>query len=326
MKEGNVKISVIVPVYNVEKYIKQCMDSLVNQTFENYEIIVVNDGTPDGSMDYVFELQKQHDNIIVINRMNGGQSAARNSGLECAKGDYILFCDSDDSLDQNALKLLYSEVVKENLDVILFDAKLFSRVDGGWLENSNNPYNRRDIDENVIAGAEMYVKLIMENKFSCSPCLYLISRDVIIKNRLKFYEGIIHEDELFTPILFILAGRVKHKNWLLYNRYEREGSTTRSNNFSKRADGMYVVIQELDKWRAKCVSIPEVKVALEKAIKQHIQHILVYYANIHKLTKIQKEQRKQIITKVRDNKWKFGVLFKLYLIKQRMKTCIAIIL
>lgn len=314
-----VKISVIVPIYNVEKYIKKCMDSLIEQSFDDYEIIAVDDGTPDNSMQYVYELQKDYDNIVVVHRENGGLSAARNTGLEYAKGEYVLFCDSDDSLDKDCLKLLYQEAKKENLDMVLFDAKLIEKKEGQWQENVESLYVRKRTDTRVMTGAELFTEMVRLKEYRASACMYLTKRELILQSKLFFYEGIIHEDELFTPRLLISARTAVHRSWLLYERYIRSGSITQKDNKDKKAEGLCIVVRELEKWKNNKDLSKETKQALETIIMQHIRQMLAYIAMMPQITEQQKEQKKEMIQIVHNNHWKLGVLFQLYLIKERIK-------
>lgn len=115
------KVSVIVPVYNVEKYIAKCLDSLVNQTLEDIEIIVVNDGSKDGSKDIIKEYEKNYSNIIYVEKENGGLSDARNFGLKYAKGDFIAFLDSDDYVDNTTYEKMYKKAIEDNSDYVECD-------------------------------------------------------------------------------------------------------------------------------------------------------------------------------------------------------------
>jgi len=321
-----IKISVIVPVYNVEKYIKECMDSLVEQTFEDYEIIVVDDGTPDNSMDYVLKLQKVYENIIVVRRENGGLSAARNTGLEYARGEYVLFCDSDDSLDRNCLSLLYNEAVNKKLDLLLFDLKVFKNIDGEWYEIENCYGRRNIIMDNIMTGQMLFSELVKFHEYKACSVLYLIKSDIIKINNLRFYEGIVHEDELFTPIILAVSERVEHRNWPLYRRYERPGSIMQSGSIEKKAEGLYYVIKELEKWRGRTRLSSEMQVALIKVIQQHIQQFLFYCSMMHHITEKQKKQRSEIIKITRQNYWKTEIIFKFYLIKERLKVCLKMVI
>ena len=132
----NPKISVIIPVYNVEKYLRECLDSVVNQTMRDIEIICINDGSTDNSLDILKEYAAKDDRIIVINQTNGWLSAARNSGLKIARGEYIQFVDSDDYLELNACETAYKYALQYNADVVVFGYKNFP-------EQVGNVKNRR---------------------------------------------------------------------------------------------------------------------------------------------------------------------------------------
>ena len=132
----NLKISVIIPVYNVEKFLRECLDSVVNQTMRDIEIICVNDGSTDGSLDILKEYAKKDDRIIVINQTNGFVGSARNNGLKIAKGEYIQFVDSDDYLELNACETAYKYALLYNADVVVFGYKNFP-------EQVGNIKNRR---------------------------------------------------------------------------------------------------------------------------------------------------------------------------------------
>ena len=121
------KISVIVPVYNVEDYLRKCLDSLVNQDFKDYEIIVVNDGSPDNSWDIILEYEEKYSKIIrAFKKENGGLSSARNFGLEKAKGKYVCFIDSDDYVSLDFLSKLYNKAIEEDADIVASDFEMFN--------------------------------------------------------------------------------------------------------------------------------------------------------------------------------------------------------
>ena len=148
-----VKLSVIVPVYNVERYIARCIDSILNQDLDNYEIIVVNDGTQDRSMDYVREKSRCHSNIIILEQENKGVSAARNAGIAYANGEYLMFCDSDDELMPNCLGKLYQEAKSGRLDMLLYDADtIYDEREIGQV--GKNRYKREKISNNIMRGGK----------------------------------------------------------------------------------------------------------------------------------------------------------------------------
>ena len=315
-EDNMIKISVVVPVYNVEKYIKKCIDSLLDQEFEEYEIIVINDGTIDNSMDYVKKVRDNTNKIIIYNQENAGLSAARNSGIRLARGKYILFCDSDDRLEKDCLSILYEEMEKNSLDLLLYDAYML-REDNS-LEREN-PYNRMEIKEEIMNGCEILSFLIQKKCYLASACLYMINKDILIKNKLMFEEGIFHEDELFTPILLTLAQRVKHKNWLIYHRLIHEGSIMTGNNLAKRMEGLSRVIQNLAEFVDQA-DLPEIgKNSLTIIIKNHIRHFLAQTMVLKSREIYLTEEINNVYGVVKKNKLKLGIKFWIYLIWLKIK-------
>ena len=145
----NPKISVIIPVYNVEKYLRECLNSVINQTMGDIEIICINDGSTDGSLDILKEYAEKDDRIIVINKTNGWLSAARNSGLKIAKGEYIQFVDSDDSLELNACETAYKYALQYDADVVVWEYKNFPEQVGNV---KNRRYTLKHKEINVFYG------------------------------------------------------------------------------------------------------------------------------------------------------------------------------
>src|SRR5699024_3880927 len=122
----DVKISVIIPVYNVEKYLNRTLQSIVNQSFDSYEVILINDGSTDKSLSIINDFLDQFDYFYLVNQENSGQSHARNAGLKKANGEYIYFFDSDDLLSSDALEKMYRNITNQNLDILLFSGDSFS--------------------------------------------------------------------------------------------------------------------------------------------------------------------------------------------------------
>lgn len=247
-KENNAKsvvsISVIVPIYNVEPYLKDCLDSLERQSFKDFEVIMINDGSTDNSAKIAAEYTKRNINFKLVNRKNGGLSAARNTGIEHATGKYIFFLDSDDYIKDNALIILYKKSEAENLDIIHFvsDKLVNSENVHVWKIESGPRYNGSY--PNTYSGIEMLnLFAIYNDEAHPSCCMVFIRRDLIIHNNLKFYEGIIHEDTLFHMQLVYVAKRVAVLNEPLYLQRERSGSITRSFDYKKYMYSMCILAQ-----------------------------------------------------------------------------------
>ncbi len=207
---NDIKVSIIIPVYNVEKYLEECLDSAVNQTLKDIEIICVNDGSTDNSLDILKKYERKYKNITIINQENKGLSGARNSGLKIAKGKYVYFFDSDDIIDINLCKECYEISETKELDILTFDASVF--YDDNSLESIHKfDYSRKDIlNEEVMKGDDYYNYSYLNKVYRSSACIIFINRKFLYKNQLNFYEGILHEDELFTTKSIILADKVSY--------------------------------------------------------------------------------------------------------------------
>jgi len=219
-------VSVIVPVYNVEKYLKECLNSLTNQTLKQIEIVCVNDGSPDNSLGIIEDYAQKDNRITVVSRKNGGLSAARNSGIENAKGKYIYFLDSDDFITENALEKLYTLSEKENLDILYFGVE-------NYFENEelkkhdikeDTYYVRKQYFDIAVSGDVLFERFLAEDMFICCVPFQFIRKDFLVESGITFKEGMLHEDELFSPQLILEAERTMVIEDKLYMRRIREDS------------------------------------------------------------------------------------------------------
>lgn len=221
------KVSIIIPVYNVEKYLRECLDSVINQTFHDIEIICIDDGSTDSSKQILAEYQSKDNRLKVISQKNGGQSKARNAGLDVATGDYIYFLDSDDYIKSNALEVLYKTAKTNNLEILFFDSEVFFEND--ILKNQFSEYltayDRKNEYTDVISGIDLFSKLVKNNAYVVSPCLQFTKREYLEEKHIRFFEGIIYEDNLYTFKSILQADRVAHIIDKLYMRRIRENST-----------------------------------------------------------------------------------------------------
>lgn len=212
-------VSIIIPVYNTEKYLRKCLESCINQSLEDVEIIIVDDGSTDNSFSIEEEYKKKSTNINIIRIENSGLSVARNTGLAMATGKYVFFCDSDDWLNENSLKEAFECAEKYNLEIVLFDAKVI--CDGF---QSNVSYSRYGcIDAlNVYSGIK-YVEHVGENE-RVSAWLQLTRRDFLEKNNISFLKDAIYEDHKFYMDCMVKALRVRYLPQQLYNYRVRKNS------------------------------------------------------------------------------------------------------
>lgn len=214
-------LSIIIPMYNVELYIERCLLSCLNQnvSYEEYEIIVVNDGSPDRSLQIAERIASQANNIQIISQVNGGLSAARNTGMSVAKGDYIWFVDSDDWIKANCLKQLIDTLYNDKLDALVINGV---RVVNG--EYKKNP--PRVFTDNILSGKE-YLK---GTTINCAAVITIYKREILSKYNLTFKKGIFHEDAEFTPRAYYHIERIAIKNYhFYYNLLNPESITQKVN-------------------------------------------------------------------------------------------------
>ncbi len=224
------RLSVIIPVYNVECYVGKCLESVLTQTETSLEIIVVNDGSTDGSLEIVKKYSDPR--IKLINQRNQGLSAARNAGMREAAGEYIAFVDSDDWVEPDSYKRLLEEALLQNLDVLIGD---FNRVyPNGIKEITCYWPNLKNISRQVMSGSELFVEL-SKNKFVLAMApLGIYKREYLLKNKMFFTEGLLHEDELWCPIVLLHAATASYLDFHFYNYLKRENSITSANIDEKK--------------------------------------------------------------------------------------------
>ncbi|MBM6614271.1 glycosyltransferase [Desemzia sp. RIT804] len=239
-------VSVIVPVYNVEAYIEECLDSIIDQTYEKLEIIVIDDGSTDNSQQKI-QPYLTDNRVQLIEQENRGLSGARNTGLKAATGEYILFVDSDDYIEVFTIKEVVEKLEKNQVDLIRFNGKAF-------LDELNDPIKQNSYDfSHRLQEEKIYTSNLYEanrRTFVSPVYLYIIRREVLEKNHIYFYEGILHEDELFTAQLFLAVESMMYMNRFYYNRRYRENSimTTQSPERLKRTFDSYLIIyKELER-------------------------------------------------------------------------------
>lgn len=225
------KVSVIIPVYNVEKYLCQCVDSVINQNLKNIEIILVDDGSPDNCPQICDEYQAKYDYVKVIHKPNGGLSSARNAGIEAATGDYLIFMDSDDwwNPDVDMHEVLDMVAKKPSTEMFLFSSLDYVEGKGFFkrAEHEKLPEVRTDTVEHY------YQDLLKNGNLEVSAATKFISKDFLTINQLYFKEGIVCEDsEWMLRILRVLKSVEVINQPIYICRMGRVGSIT--NTVGKR--------------------------------------------------------------------------------------------
>lgn len=238
-----VKVSVILPIYNVAPYLEETFTSLLNQSLKDIEIIAVNDGSTDDSGAIIKRYQQKDSRIISFTQENKGQSAARNLALRHATGEYIYMMDSDDLLtDPDALQTCYEYAEKNQADFIFFDGDSFSEE--GVHRTSWNTKRTHLVDENVQYDGEGLLDLMLNTRtHNCVVWLLFIRRAYLEHIGLTFYEGIIHEDELFTTILTLNSSNVYCLKRCFVGHRLRAASTMII-NYSKRNMNCYLTVAD----------------------------------------------------------------------------------
>ena len=221
--ENQALISVIIPVYNVEEYLRECVDSVLNQTYKDSEIILVDDGSTDSSGEICDEYVEKDERISVIHQKNGGLSDARNTGLANANGKYIYFLDSDDYIAPNALETLYRVAEKESSEIVFFDAVSFADTPDFTVRQNYVRKNAYKTD----SGYNIFKALTLNNDFHSAVPLLFIDRAFLLDSDISFIPRILHEDTVFTYQLLCKASRVAQcREALYYRRYRKDSIMT----------------------------------------------------------------------------------------------------
>lgn len=215
------KISVIVPVYKVEQYIHECVDSILAQTFSDFELILVDDGSPDNCGAICDEYAAKDCRVRVIHQENQGVSAARNAALDAAKGEFVAFIDSDDVIDPHYLEILFN-AMGDDIDIVNCMSKWFEDGNEVICANTEEPYNIE-----VFDAKEALIGLYNRKRgFTAATWARLYRTEMI--QTIRFPVGIIHEDTLYTPMTYYKARKIALCNVALYHYRLRENSIVHS--------------------------------------------------------------------------------------------------
>jgi len=216
----NIELSIVVPIYNVELYLEECLDSIYDIKNIKKEVILVNDGSTDNSLKIAKKYKDKYPNITkVINKKNGGLSSARNAGIEVATGEYISFIDSDDFIDSKNYEKFFKEGRSNNLDIIV--GTPIKYIDG----KLNKFFRDNSLEKlGITDGVRFLEESIKSNCYRMEVWDDIYRLDLLKKNRILFFEKLIHEDELFTPLVFLKAKRVKLIDINFYYYRQRPGS------------------------------------------------------------------------------------------------------
>lgn len=216
------ELSIIVPIYNVEDYLEECLKSLYNIKNIKLEIILVNDGSKDNSFKIMEKFKEIYpEKTVLINKENGGLSSARNAGMKAAVGEYISFIDSDDFIDVDEFEKFFKEGQKDKLDVMVGNMRYYTP------EKTGDSLFRSDVVKNsgIVNGIDFFWNLFQKPKcFREEVVDDIYKREFLVKNNIWFNENIVHEDSEFTPLVYLKAEKVKYIDRAFYFYRQRTGS------------------------------------------------------------------------------------------------------
>lgn len=270
------KLSIIIPVYNVAPYIAKCLESVYLQDVDkgDYEIIIVNDGSTDNSLSIVRKTIADWENVKLINQANGGLSCARNSGLDCAIGDYVWFIDSDDWIESDSLRRILGQL--NDLDIMMLE---FSNV----IHSVKYPNSYRIEHSGVLYKG---IDILKQRNPQCAVQFYILNRAFLNLHHLKFKVGIYHEDSLFTPIALYYAQKIVFDDIPVYCYLHREGSIMHSYNTMKHCTSLIVVIKELNRFVSSEVE-DGAKILLYNRIASVTGGFIKYWISLSRKEKLQ---------------------------------------
>lgn len=265
------KFSIIIPVYKVEKYLHECVDSVLNQTFTDFEVILVDDGSPDSCPAICDGYAHADKRVIVVHQKNQGQSGARNTGLKHANGDYVCFIDSDDYLiDDSVLQILADKTI-DNPDIVNYKFKEWFEADGHTAEckfDYNVPTKRRSI-------ADIYCSLIDKDAYYNSAWSKIIRRSLLVDNNIEFERGLLGEDNEWFYHVVMVAKKVDLIDKPLYVYRRRQGSITTTTTRKNLTNQLYVIEKWVDILNANA-NDPRKKIVLGSLAKQYCSAVIIY--------------------------------------------------
>lgn len=236
---GKNLISIIVPVYNIEKYLPRCIESILDQTYKNWEAIFINDGSTDNSLKILEEYKKRDERIKIIDKKNAGSGAARNTGIEHSGGGYLAFLDSDDWYEKNFLEKLYNNLIENNSDVAMCNPKM--TYDDMSKNKKINTYFFNEIELNKTP--EKILRIL------AMPVVWnkLYKKEIIVKNGIKFPNCSFCEDVEFLYKTFLYVNKVSKIEDTLYNYYQREDSVTKKVK-EESIEQLYQVLKNIENY------------------------------------------------------------------------------
>jgi len=267
--------SIIIPVFQVEKYLVQCLESVLNQNFEDYEVILIDDGSTDNSGKICDDYASKYSNIEVIHQTNSGISVARNNGMVRANGDYIVFIDSDDYIEPDSFKQIYLELTKSHFpDLLITLFKTF--ISSG--ETFHHDLFLQKYEISAMHKEEIINLLFTKSDTVWGPWRYIVKREFIKSCQLKFPAGMLFEDSIWTPSIFLSAATFSGLNYYWYNyRIDNPDSITRNIGFQEVMDILKIHTLNIQLIHKKCNNITILKTLTQRSSKEFLTILLLKY-------------------------------------------------
>jgi exopolysaccharide biosynthesis predicted pyruvyltransferase EpsI len=242
-------VSIVIPVYNVEPYVRACIDSALRQTYREIEVIVVDDGSTDGCPGICDEYAAADVRVRVIHQENAGLSNARNNGLRTARGKYVYFLDSDDCIAEDTIEGLWRRAEADSLDVVLFDGLVMDEA--GRCSDTDHFYIRKGKYVKAYESKTLFAEMVHRGEYRSAVPLLFTRRECLVNGELSFREGILHEDELFTFLLLMHSAMAGHLPMPLYHRRVRCGSIMQTPVNERSLEGSLCVLDDMVRYYAE---------------------------------------------------------------------------
>jgi len=257
-------ISIIIPVYNVELYLEKCLNSVINQSYKNIEIILINDGSTDNSGKICDEFKEKDNRIKVLHKENEGQAIARNKGIDLSNGEYIMFIDSDDFIELNMVEILYNNLINSKSDIVCC-ARIIEKNQKSRLVNNKGTF--------FMDSKQGIERLIFQEQVDSSPCDKIYKKELF--KTLRFPEGVVYEDLGLIYKLFDKADKIMHIEDALYhyNIHENSTMTTNIKKFNKKSLDELKIKEEMKEFISN--KYPELKNKIEALYYMTLIDILI---------------------------------------------------
>lgn len=288
-----IAFSVIIPVYNDERYVKECLDSLSKQTFDSFEIICVNDGSTDKTQKVLESYATIFTKYKIINQENKGLSMARNIALEEAIGEYIYFVDSDDVLKEDALEVAWNRCKEHNLDALFFSFENFSdseKMKSKYAHMINSTKRKGRYSQTFNTGQNMLIEFVNNNEYYVTVWAQIAKKDFLEKNYIQFYPGILFEDNLYTMQVLLNAKKVMCIKDVLYRKRIRENSIVTKKENANNVKGFLITVIEMLKIQNEIIyEFPNVEKIILEIIHKNIVQVKKRYERLELNEKIELE-------------------------------------